>query len=319
MAVLTVLLSFLFSTPSIAQVKHYEIVKIEDTRGIKASGDLLNSICKKKIIHLGSMDYSFHGHAFKPGTGSASGVPEPTFWDMYDDVELGESAERKSRIVTMRYSGQNLHCFPLRGASDYYAPMHSDFEVRLDIHGKKGNIILSIGETQSITLKVKESDNWNNELLDIAHIFTNYYPFEYKLVSVDGFIEFQDRLKKDRGQPSSVREPVNVDLILTSKGEFYCLGFRCTDYELRNRSGGSHFTVSRRDAGFSHPVLLKGRQLRLTCYPLDDSRFSTCSMVIGDLESLNLSFDLSSVSFKNAKSTYRPTGFTYTVEIRHNR
>lgn len=312
MAVFTVLLSFFISTSLIAQVKHYEIVKVEDTRGIKASGDLLNSICKKKIIHLGSMDYSF-------GRGSASGAPDPTFWDMYDDVELGESAKRKSRIITMRYSGQNLHCFPLRGAADYYAPMHSDFEVKLDIHGKKGSIILSIGETQSITLKVKESDNWNNELLDIAHIFPNYYPFEYKLVSIDGIIEFQDRFKKNRGQPSSVREPVNVDLVLTSKGEYYCLGFRCTDYELRNSSGGSHFAVSRRDAGFSHPVLLKGKQMQLTCYPLDDSMFSTCSVVIGDLESLNLSFDLSSISFKNAKSTFRPTGYTYTVEIRQKR
>lgn len=318
--ILSLSIEFLFIVliPVLSYAQSYsdfEITKVESSKGLDISGNLLNSICVGKILHEGSITMSIDYKPFNPGTGSKSGQT-PTFFDFYSDGSIPKEGGHSisQRVITMAYGGIKLHWFPYRGSSNYYSPKCSEMICEANLKGKSGTISITIGKNKSIVFKVKQVNSSRANYLDLKDVLGDYYPFDIKLTTVSGTLKYNDEFRERRGQSPSVSEPVTVDLLLTRTGQAYCVGFVCSSSTIRDAKGNAPITASRREAGFRTPVQLSRGNNNIACLPARGEYHN--SSIFGLTKVMTLSINTSSISFSNAAASFSPTGFVYSEEVR---
>lgn len=306
------LLSFAICYAAPKPYTYYEITKVKDYRGLQVSQELINSICLGRLIHFGSIRYDFSHKPFAPGSAMTSmGDTRATFFDMYDenDLIIPNTVRFSTPLISTKWGEENLHWFPYRGSSDFFSPRFGTIVCETKINGKNGEIIFRTESNQSVTLSVKEcKDSTRKKMLDVKGIWDNYYPFMYKLFTVDGTIEYQRAPTSLNGQWTKEREAVSIDLVISNKNQCYIMGFRCIQ---QARSSGSYYSsLSRRDAGFSKAKPVKKSKQFITCLPANGDRFGFVNA-----RSLLLSLNLSEYSFTSVTGDYNPYPHIYSHEI----
>lgn len=307
--VLTFLLAITSTIFVIATPKphtYYEITKVKEFHGIRASKELINSICLNRVIYFGTKLYDYSFRQFAPGSGVTSMGKPATFFDMYDKNKLiiPNKVYYSVSILATSWGKDNLNWFPYRGSSDFFSPKFSQMVCETNINGKRGEITFRTDDNQYITLSVSEcSDSSHKQLLDLKGVWDNYYPFTHKLFSVDGIIEYQRPTLQ--GPWEKVKEQVIIDLIVSNKNQYYILGFKCIQ---QDRSTG--ISLSRRDAGFSEAKAVKRSKQSVTCLPAKGDRVG-----FANARSVSLSFDLSGYDFMSVMGDYHAYPYIYSHEI----
>lgn len=300
----------------------FVIEKVVSYEGISTSREMLNDICKGKLIRYNRASWSLSHNMFAPGTGSITcphspnGPVEPSFFDMYNDKELLVSqrvVREEWTIVETKYSNELLRYFPYRGTSEYFRPYNSIVMCKMNIKNHKGTIIISLDNFASIVFKVRQLE-WDENrnlslhnkynLLDIKNVFEGIYPFRYKQTKVAGRLLYNENKSQNHAY-SPKEEPINVDLIFSDNGDIYFVGFKCDKLYT-----GNHLTE--RSAGFVEPLKINDGNVKLVLLPVNEEDFGYC---FGFSKSFVVSFNIKE-TFYSSEATYHPTGYSYRYKIR---